>query len=444
MLSKRPSDMSIADSEPERVQIRNLDVTKVAERRKVKSPVNPVIEISDSDSDPGTPKQEKFKMYSIPRERDTPVLTKTLSLAQFAFEAPPPSRPPRPKPPVASSLRAAPAGEIGDAPVKKTRTRKVVTEFLPEFSDKDVALVLKCVSCEARWTTRKTSAEKRRHIQSCARKNELTVETIQVLVRKEISKHLPPTPVEEPPAAPLLEPTLFETHNPAENAPKRRTKAAKAAVALVGVASNRDEILNRAQLILGMDQPAFPDTPPRATQGFAPSRLGGGAKGASLFRDYDDDIEGSSSRSISPGSRASLHLISHAGPSTSSNSSDESDSSGTISKKTKTKTKAKTKATPEKKRATPKPKARSKSPCKPTKRAPAWYSNKDWESSLRQKIEEDLQLKMRILRLEPISIDIFVDIVGGNCNKDNVSHKQRLSKFLDNEGILNFDPVSRW
>lgn len=218
-------------------------------------------------------------------DRDTPPKAKPLLLSQYAYEGVASSSSTTLKPP------EAPKAQTSDpAPRSKGRPRKAILEFVPEFNDRDISLVLRCVCCSARWTARKTTTEKRRHMQSCAKKASYTLETVQTLLKKEIGAQLPPKPPN-----PLVEdqritaPTLFEGLNQAE--PKRRAKTKQNEITVVSLNSTRDEILGRAQRILQRSPPGDaspPGSPPR-TQVFAPSRLGGASAGTRLFQNYSQD-----------------------------------------------------------------------------------------------------------------------------------------------------------
>lgn len=167
--------------------------------------------------------------------------------------------------------------------------------FGDDFSEAQLARVLKCVSCDLAWTTRKTVAQKMKHIQTCAKKNGLSDDTVRTLLQKGLdslpsvastSKSATPAPAPED-AAPetLLEDLLKDTH---KKKPGRRPQVLQT---VKSVADTRVTILDRARSLLqsegpsrasssapqgsrNMPAPAELEMPP-ATQLFSRSRVAG-------------------------------------------------------------------------------------------------------------------------------------------------------------------------
>ncbi|KAL1944203.1 hypothetical protein VTO73DRAFT_3388 [Trametes versicolor] len=167
--------------------------------------------------------------------------------------------------------------------------------FGDDFSDAQLGRVLKCVSCDLAWTTRKTVAQKMKHIQTCAKKNGLSDDTVRTLLQKGLdslppvalmSKSATPAPAPED-AAPetLLEDLLKDTH---KKKPGRRPQVLQT---VKSVADTRVTILDRARSLLqsegpsrasgsvpqgsrNMPVPAELEMPP-ATQLFSRSRVAG-------------------------------------------------------------------------------------------------------------------------------------------------------------------------
>ncbi|KDQ64643.1 hypothetical protein JAAARDRAFT_64485 [Jaapia argillacea MUCL 33604] len=106
-----------------------------------------------------------------------------LNLGQFAYDKPrlPPKR-------VDSVRSRLPSSTSDELPCKKKTERRVKYGVAADFSDAQLSKLLRCVSCEQRWTTRKTSSEKVKHIQSCANKHSLANETLSALIRQELQK----------------------------------------------------------------------------------------------------------------------------------------------------------------------------------------------------------------------------------------------------------------
>ncbi|OJT10172.1 hypothetical protein TRAPUB_13277 [Trametes pubescens] len=132
--------------------------------------------------------------------------------------------------------------------------------FADDFSDAQLARVLKCVSCDLAWTTRKTVAQKMKHIQTCAKKNGLSDDTVRTLLQKELdslppvastSKSATPAPAPED-AVPetLLEDLLKDAH---KKKPGRRPQVLQT---VKSVTDTRVTILDRARSLLQSEGPS--------------------------------------------------------------------------------------------------------------------------------------------------------------------------------------------
>ena len=217
-----------------------------------------------------------------------PLGSRTLDIAHFAYIG---SR--RAISSRASSIvpsRATPALEP-PKPAKKTRA---ITDTLANFSESDLDKLRKCVCCELAWTTRKTVAQKLKHIRTCAKKHLFTEETLQHLLRAEINrvKQLPPEEgaqkrkgkqLEALPE-PIVPGTLLEVAIDG-GARKKSGRRPQVMESVKELQETRQDILDRARHLLygsvkvqeqkrnagdGMDYADF--SPPR-TQPFGESRL---------------------------------------------------------------------------------------------------------------------------------------------------------------------------
>jgi len=174
--------------------------------------------------------------------------------------------------------------------------RKSAHRFPSDFSDADLAKLGKCVSCDLRWTARKTAHQKMIHIQACAKKHSFTDETVRILIRKEIDLLTP-----NKAGCISTESNTYMEDIVAHAAPRKKGRRQKAAETVQTIEVTRSTILNRAQAVLG---PSFPDAPPctqsvgpssinpiiaLSTQTFGPSVLGRKytAKAKSLFIELD-------------------------------------------------------------------------------------------------------------------------------------------------------------
>ncbi|KAI0677485.1 hypothetical protein C8Q78DRAFT_1002906 [Trametes maxima] len=210
----------------------------------------------------------------------------SLKLDHFAYAPPNPLRRTASKTPSPTdSGSVPPEGRVVRKPKSITSHR-----FGDEFSDLQLARILKCVSCDLAWTTRKTVPQKMKHMQTCAKKNGLSDETVRVLLRKELDS-LPPvasssksksaTPV--PPSTPVPETLLEEVLKDAsKKKPGRRPQVLQT---VKSVTETRETILDKARSLLGDSAGSSAphttaDTPvvhsreaPPATQAFSKSHV---------------------------------------------------------------------------------------------------------------------------------------------------------------------------
>ena len=71
------------------------------------------------------------------------------------------------------------------APKARTKRAKV-HRFFNDFSDRQIASLTNCVSCNLKWTSKKTASQKMIHIQNCAKKKYLSDQTVTTLIREEV------------------------------------------------------------------------------------------------------------------------------------------------------------------------------------------------------------------------------------------------------------------
>ncbi|KAI9000952.1 hypothetical protein BD414DRAFT_473149 [Trametes punicea] len=176
-------------------------------------------------------------------------------LSRFAYAAPTLLRRTASKTP--SPTESGPTPAQDQAIGKAKRTRSTTHSFAADFSDSELARIMKCVSCDLAWTTRKTVSQKMKHIQSCSKKNKLAHETVRTLLRKELDS-LPPmpstsnssTPAPEQVPETLLEDALRDT---SRKKPGRRPQVLQT---VKSSTETRDTILDKARSLLQGDVPS--------------------------------------------------------------------------------------------------------------------------------------------------------------------------------------------
>jgi len=143
----------------------------------------------------------------------------------------------------------------------------------------DVGPLLGCVSCEIRWTVRKSAAHKWSHITTCARKKGINPSTLQRLFQKELLKiqHVKTNDkkaADRSDSADAVSQTYMESVV-AEAQPRRKQRRTETAGTLQPVGQTRTAILDRAKALLG--EVVLCDAPePERTQAFGRSKLATG------------------------------------------------------------------------------------------------------------------------------------------------------------------------
>ncbi|KAF5388449.1 hypothetical protein D9615_000533 [Tricholomella constricta] len=131
--------------------------------------------------------------------------------------------------------------------------KKLANRFADDFSDFDLSMLTKCVSCEVRWTARKTATQKILHVQACAKKKFLSDATVRILIRKEIDSVDTLQSKGKAKASPIIpDPKTFLEEVVAESAPKKKGRRLGASETVQSITQTRDLILDRARAVIGI------------------------------------------------------------------------------------------------------------------------------------------------------------------------------------------------
>ncbi|KAK0242591.1 hypothetical protein EDD85DRAFT_785667 [Armillaria nabsnona] len=172
-----------------------------------------------------------------------------LNLARFAFAAKPTRK--------TSSSTVTSRAESVEALPKPVASKKPLRadRFAEDFTDAQLGGLLKCICCNISWTTRKTVAQKMKHVQSCAKKNHFTDSAVCSRIHQAL-KSVDPEDVApkgkgktkgQDSSAPE---TYF--HDVVHDAgPKKRTKRVDVPGTVKTLVDTRDAILQRAEAIIG-------------------------------------------------------------------------------------------------------------------------------------------------------------------------------------------------
>lgn len=143
----------------------------------------------------------------------------------------------------------------------KSKKRNRANFFVDDLPSDHVAKLTKCVSCGARWTTRKSASQKTKHIQSCARKKGFTPDTIRIALSKEVenvkANTMNKSGGQDKESNPSENTLLGNTVKAEAKGKKPRHRAQKT---VENITVTRNSILDRAKQILGHDtQPTGDD-----------------------------------------------------------------------------------------------------------------------------------------------------------------------------------------
>lgn len=160
-------------------------------------------------------------------------------------------------------------------PPKGTPSRQACSKMAAlylDFSERQLNSLLKCVSCDLKWTIRKSAANKVSHMRTCANKARITEETMKVLISRDIKAYLKKTELindchEEPPPKTYLEHVVKENISP--RPAKRRKEPVCTVKAIselrVGIRDRARAVLSRRSSgkILGRDKQVESPSPTR-------------------------------------------------------------------------------------------------------------------------------------------------------------------------------------
>lgn len=180
----------------------------------------------------------------------------SLNLRDFAFT----SSVPVPRNTSANGSRASSVAVRDDcpavvaAPSIPSRLSQAGTRVFSDIPDRDLAKVLKCVCCNLAWTTRKSVAQKVKHIQTCSKKHKLDTETVRTLLLSEIANN--PDPKSKGKDIPINEEreeaprTLLEDAVVNDTTGKKKGRRPPVVETVKNVADTRSDIIARARLLL--------------------------------------------------------------------------------------------------------------------------------------------------------------------------------------------------
>ncbi|KAH7931250.1 hypothetical protein BV22DRAFT_1115629 [Leucogyrophana mollusca] len=201
-----------------------------------------------------------------------------LNITRFAF---PPRLQPQRSNSIPNVIESGPSDSVtvtDTAPMlltdTKAKSKRIPSHrFTNDFSDSQLSRVIKCVSCEMRWTARKSAAQKMLHIQVCAKKKLLSDDTVRALLHKEMevfdkNKRKDQQMEEDNRTTTFLDAVV--------NPPKKPGRRLKIQNTVKALPETRKSILDKARLVLGKSAQA--QAGPNDTQPFEQRRLAGNSE----------------------------------------------------------------------------------------------------------------------------------------------------------------------
>ncbi|KAF9268118.1 hypothetical protein L218DRAFT_1073469 [Marasmius fiardii PR-910] len=188
----------------------------------------------------------------------------SLGLARFSFNfhsrSKQVSRPFSTSVSVTNSIPSIPNPTNDSKSISKRKASRNGPRFSDDFSDEELARLLRCVACDIRWTVRKTASQKVAHIQSCSKKKGFTEDTVRQLIRKElVVTPLNPSDKGKRKASPDSEaqPKTILAEIVQDAAPKKRTKRQDVVMTIKSLGETRAAILDKAQTVFAQSSSTF-------------------------------------------------------------------------------------------------------------------------------------------------------------------------------------------
>ena len=123
------------------------------------------------------------------------------------------------------------------------------------FSHKELERILRCVVCGLKWTIRKSVASKVAHIRSCGKKRELSEGTLHNMLLRELKQD---EKVPEKQSTPEVSTTLLEDVVKKQTSIQSKKKRVPVSCTIKHVEETRNDILNRAKLLLNYSSLTLP------------------------------------------------------------------------------------------------------------------------------------------------------------------------------------------
>jgi hypothetical protein len=130
--------------------------------------------------------------------------------------------------------------------IKPAKSRIAKNHALSDdLDDQILDRLLKCVSCDARWTVRKTAFQKVTHMMSCSKKAGIARATLKTMIIREVGS----PPLEDRVKA-RVKPTATLYNTLVVKETKKVTRRPKATSTLLDVSSAQEGLVGRAQSVL--------------------------------------------------------------------------------------------------------------------------------------------------------------------------------------------------
>ncbi|KIJ20290.1 hypothetical protein PAXINDRAFT_96514 [Paxillus involutus ATCC 200175] len=227
----------------------------IAEEPEINQITSPNINLTRSTC-PSPPPIVTIESFNLTSDSEKEDQLSLMQISRFAYQ---PSMSKDCSKPAISCQPAKPPRNVGDPgpsrPIDFSKPKKAVHRRVSDdVADSQLTKLLKCIGCGLQWTSRKTAKQKRLHIEQCAKKNFLTKDTVQILIKRETGQGscskddgIPSDSARNDNESATV--TLMDSVVPSE--PVRKARRQQVVPTVRSLPETREGILDRARDILG-------------------------------------------------------------------------------------------------------------------------------------------------------------------------------------------------
>jgi len=190
--------------------------------------------------------------------RDSDSETRSIDLSRFAYTAQ--ALRPRSRATSQGSIHSVhPTHSIRPVLPEKSSNGRIIHSACDFLTDREIALLSRCVACELAWTTKKTVPKKRHHLRICQKKNDLTDDTMHLRIEQELSRAVDGDEKNKrngkmkEKSVSLRAPTTLMNTVVHDAQPKKRVKGKEKSSTIIGIEHQHGIIQEQARRLLAFD-----------------------------------------------------------------------------------------------------------------------------------------------------------------------------------------------